>query len=124
MKTDNNKPAFFKDIKPDSLSDSEKKVLWSRISDKINNLPRAKSYMKPSLNVFFGRFVMRAIAMVLAVAVLMGGSAVAYASIDRSRPGDRLFPLDLAMEKVQITLSFGDKRGVPRYLHVSKRSGF
>lgn len=92
------------------LTDSESNFLWSNISENlsverqgVNNYN--KFYMKPSIKKV--RFIVAS----ALVASLFGGSFATVALADNSRPGDFLFPIDLASENFQLKFSSDKKRG-------------
>src|SRR3989338_1729944 len=80
----------FKEIKPGSMTHLEKISLWHKIEKNIEYIPSS----------FFAWNQKFALASLLAFAFV--GSAATIAASDSAKPGDLLFPVDTAVEKVQV----------------------
>lgn len=99
-----------KETKIKGLSSSERNTLWSNISKNLNvdrvvefnNLKNP--YMKTNIKK------MRIVISSILIASLLGGSFATVALADNSRPGDILFPIDLASENFQLKFSSNKKR--------------
>src|SRR3990167_872439 len=88
-------------VKIKSLSEGEKGSLWH--STLVARIEEERTPKISSLNIF--NFKMKQIvAGVLALVVILGGGGVVVAS-NNAIPGDTLFPVDLAVEKIQLRLS-------------------
>jgi flagellar basal body-associated protein FliL len=92
-------------MKPKPITENEKHNLWASIQNKIASL---ETIEQKSNSLLFNPFKHMnyltqkvAIAMLLIVAIL-GGSAATVAASNDAKPGDILFPIDLAVEKVQL----------------------
>ena len=95
-------------LNPQKLSDSEKGVLWSKIMTDIDNKAHAKK--TSILSIFSSKFVL---ASLLIVALIGGGSTTVLAS-NSAGPGDVLFPIDLAIEKMQLAFARGNGKSTLR----------
>lgn len=97
-------------VKTTPMTETEKNMLWHKIELKINE------------GTTFGtlRFRLRA-AVALVLAVLFAGSSVAFAYADTAKPGDVLFPLGVAREKVEIFLAPQSKKNELRVKFAEKR---
>lgn len=99
-------------VSPKGLSADEKSMLWSRIETNLE----AESFMKAHTR---GRGI-KVVAVSTIVALLFGGGAtVAFA--DNSRPGDFLFPVDVALEKVQLNLASEEEKDNLRIAFAQER---
>lgn len=96
-----------KSIKPRSLTDNEKNKMWSNISRRISSKQTAKPNMFGLPFVFLrAKYV---VAILLLITFITGPMAtVAFA--DNSKPGDLLFPLDIASENFRLKFSTNNKR--------------
>ncbi|MFQ6084406.1 MAG: DUF5667 domain-containing protein, partial [Candidatus Aminicenantia bacterium] len=98
-----------KRIHPEFLTENEKNILWSKIEHEINKKEQlsATGYRFPIFSIFSQRrFALAA----LLISILIGSSAVTIAAADNAKPGDILFPIDIAVEKVQLVFSIGEKK--------------
>lgn len=105
----NNIEHDIKAIRPKSLSHEEREVMWSRIAT-----------MLPARTAASGSIAHKAIGALLALGLLGGSVATVYAS-NEALPGDLLFPIELASEKVQIVLSSGKNRDTLRIKFAEER---
>lgn len=95
-------------MRPKSLTQAEKNMLWSKIERGIESGQKQPSYFQqPSM--FFGLSRRFAFASFLIFA-LVGGSAATVIASDSAKPGDTLFPIDIAAEKIQLIFSTGGKK--------------
>lgn len=99
-------------VKVKPMTESEKNTMWRKIELGMNT--KAVS--------FFGsvRTRMRA-SIAFTLAVLIAGSSVAFAYADSAQPGDALFPLGVAREKVEIFLAPESKKNDLRVKFAEKR---
>jgi len=108
-----------KKVKPKPLTQDEKDMLWSRIESGLgNNKPRF------SLSQFFSFFSLsntRFVFASLLILVLIGGSATTVAASNNAKPGDILFPIDIAVEKIHIIISSGGKKDKLRIKFAEER---
>lgn len=95
-----------KKIHTKSLSLEDKESLWQGIMVKRVEGYRGNSVLS---NLSFLHFSMKKIIIGSLVAVLLLGSTGIVAASGRALPGDVLFPVELAIEKLQIRLS-GDEK--------------
>jgi len=91
---------YLKNMKPKPLTKKEQNMLWSKIEKDIR--PRWGG----SFSIFRQRF---ALATFLTLAIIATSGATVLAA-DSAKPGDLLFPIDIAVEKVQLVISFGEKK--------------
>ncbi len=113
-----------KRVKPKGLSKEERNMLWSNITESVSAEAYMQAHKKSQstvFNVFHGfKRARYFIAAVLAGIFLSGGFAtVAFA--DNSRPGDLLFPVDLAVENIRIWFAPEDERDELRIRFASER---
>ncbi|MCP6719300.1 MAG: hypothetical protein KJI71_03655 [Patescibacteria group bacterium] len=86
-------------VKPEKLTQNEKNVLWAKIEENI----------EPGLSIIFGlspKFIFAAFSIV----ALIGGSAATVAASDNAKPGDILYSIDIAAEKIQLVFSTSKKK--------------
>lgn len=102
MNKSSNPEEQFKSMKPKSLSREERQVLWLKISSNLGKRPGPKSFW-PFAS---WRILPRGAAVAIAVlVVLVGSSLVTAAAAEGAKPGDPLFGVDLAIEKVRLALA-------------------
>ena len=84
------------------LSPEVRNLMWQKIG-----LSLSKHKQQPTPSPFLVNFITykSMTALILLLTIVLGGGATALAS-DASRPGDLLFPLDRALEDVQLNLTF------------------
>ena len=85
-----------KKMGPKSLTQAEKNILWSKIERGIESGQKQPSYFQQP-SIFFGLSRRFAFASFLIFA-LVGGSAATVIASDSAKPGDTLFPIDIAAE--------------------------
>jgi len=103
--SNNNLPNFetsMKNTKPAGLTDNEKEYAWSKIEAGLTTSHPSFSYRS-----FWRHTQSKIIAGVLGLLILGGGAATA--SAHNAKPGDFLFPVEIAKEKAQILLA-GDQK--------------
>ncbi len=84
--------------KTNPLTKTEKNMLWLKIETSINKI----NDLKPSIFVNLSPRFVFALIMIIAI---IGVSAVTVAASNDAGPGDILYSIDLAIEKVQLALS-------------------
>ena len=101
-------------MNPKQLSQSEKAYLWSGIREGMaaratNSLRTGPQSPKSFWKKFsFSNLRKYAFVPALITAFLAGSLGTAVAFADNSTPGDFLFPVDIAAEKILLTLTFGE----------------
>lgn len=111
--------AKLKNMSPKPLTPEEKTKAWSFIRQRIA-LERQKEfsgYRFPLFDIFARR---KAVAFA-AVVILLGSSLATAAAADSAKPGDFLFPLDLASERIRITLASDTKKDELRLKFAQER---
>jgi hypothetical protein len=99
-------------VKTKPITEAEKNTMWQKIEMGMNT-------KTASLLGSVQTRVRASIAFTLAV--LIAGSSVAFAYADSARPGDALFPLGVAREKVEIFLAPESKKNDLRVKFAEKR---
>ncbi|MCP6717989.1 MAG: DUF5667 domain-containing protein [Patescibacteria group bacterium] len=84
--------------KTNPLTKAEKNTLWAKIETSINKI----NVFKPSIFVNLTPKFIFALLMIVAV---IGASAATVVASNDAGPGDLLYPIDLAIERVRIALS-------------------
>ena len=95
------------DIKPIKLNKAEKQVLWGKIEGRIEALQAKRAGRKTGVLGIWGRLLVGAMATLV---VFASGSFATVSAANASGPGDRLFGVDLALERLQIALARGDRK--------------
>jgi len=118
----NKKPLRFPQGKQSKLTRAEKNVLWSNIQREITKDDQktfvlSREPRMPFLFLFRFKF---ALASFLVIA-LLGGSAGVVSASNRAVPGDALFPIDTAIEKLQLIFSRGNKKNTLRIKFAEER---
>jgi hypothetical protein len=104
-------------VKP--LSEEEKGVLWRKIERGI--IAPEKSPYWQNISRGFSMFRLRAsIAFAVIVAILFGGTGVAFAC-ESAKPGDFLFPVAVLKEKIVISLTPTQNQNEVRLKYAEKR---
>ncbi len=106
-------------VQPKPLTQAEKNILWAKIEKGIKGDIQQHSYF-PQLSILFGlrpRFVFAS----LLIVVLVGGSAATIVASDDAKPGDILYPIDIAAEKVQLAFSTNKRKGTLRIQFAEER---
>lgn len=96
-------------IKP--LAKVEKNLLWAKIESNLK---------QNQLSTFFNLKPKFAFAPIIA-SILIIGSAATVAASNNAKPGDVLYPIDLAVEKVQLAFARGKKKDVLRVQFAQER---
>jgi len=86
------------------LTDTEQSMLWQNI-----RLRKSEVSSRSLLEVFNLKFMP---ALIIAILVLLGGGGSVVALADSARPGDALFGIDLATERVELALAKKEKKEV------------
>jgi len=108
-----------KKMRPKPLRADEKERLWSNIYLAMSEEKKLAAGTK-GFSVF--GFLDRRFAYgALLVIFLVGSTGATIAAADSAKPGDALFPLDIASEKIQIAISFGDKKNELRIKFAQER---
>lgn len=102
-------------IKTKDLSAGESAALWQRIW-----YGRGQQYSWSPLTLSLTYKNM--LAVFLALAILVSGSAATVQAADAAKPGDWLFSVDQAVEKVQLALSSGPKKAELKVRLAAERS--
>ncbi len=106
-------------IRPKSLTKSERSVLWQEIQKDIT--PRTKKEERLfSLAIFQLTSVRMATAAFLIV-LLLGGSTVTVLASNEAKPGDLLYPIDIAVEKIQVAVASENKKPLLKVEHAKER---
>ena len=99
------------------LTDNEKHVLWSKVEGGI----RARRTYGTKQSTFMGlssRFVLVA---ALIVFVLTSGSVATVSAANNAVPGDRLFPIDEALERIELFFTRQENRAERRLEFAEER---
>ena len=101
-------------LKPRGLTREEKSMLWSNVEESIHAEDLIKAHNKNS-NGAFNIFLSSTKKVRMTIAALLTGSLIAgsFATVayaDNSRPGDFLFPVELASENIRLRLTSPDNR--------------
>jgi len=97
--------------KVNPLTKAEKNLLWAKIE---NNLKQNQ------FSTFFNLKPKFAFASIMAT-ILIIGSAATVAASNNAKPGDILYPVDLAVEKVQLAFTRGKRKDVLRIQFAQER---
>ena len=104
-------------VKANPLTKTEKNVLWAKIEGQINK--KEQSVHKFSI---FNMFSQSRLALAsLLVLILIGSSIVTVVAADSAKPGDILFPIDIAVEKIQLVFSSNKKKDELRIKFAKER---
>jgi len=111
----NNIEDKLKNLKTRKLNEDEKQNVWHSIL--VRHLKEIQGEIqKPGfINIFNFSFRKVSIAILAIVLILGGGGSGVVASSQNSAPGDFLYPLDLAMDKIQINLATDGKKSELKY---------
>ncbi|MDQ5954416.1 MAG: hypothetical protein QG583_344 [Patescibacteria group bacterium] len=97
-------------IKTKKLTEGDKDAIWHGAMVKIAQNEQVKKPLLINILKNYMKYDMKKMIVgVLAVIIILGGGGVVAASND-SLPGDFLFPVDLAVEKVKISLASENKK--------------
>lgn len=113
----NNIEKKLNNIRVKSISKDEKDSLWHSVS--VRKIESNRNSEKLLLNIY--KFKMKKLIVgFIALVVILGGGGVVSAS-NNSVPGDLLFPIDLALEKIQVKLSSNDKKEELKFRFAEER---
>ncbi len=104
-------------VKTNPLTKTKKNVLRAKIESKIKK-------KKQSINKFtiFNNYSQSRLALAsLLVLILIGSSIVTVVAADSAKPGDILFPIDIAVEKIQLVFSSNKKKDELRIKFAKER---
>jgi len=99
-------------MNPKHLTENEKNFLWSRVEEAIHDKKQAEN--KVNSNPTFWNFILHfshakyIFVPALIIAFLAGSISTTIVFANNSNPGDFLFPIDIAVEKILLTITFGD----------------
>lgn len=111
-------------VRPKGLTPDEKSMLWANIGHSIEAEDYIKAHKKISggpFNLFLYTRKARYIIAGALAGVLTLGSFGTVALADNSRPGDFLFPVELASENIRLRLTSPDNRDELRIQFASER---
>ena len=91
-----------KNIKPKKLSESEKTQLWASINERIT--PK-QSVIMSSFSFISVSYRYALVAVLVLALTIVGGGSVVMAQADHAKPGDRLFAIDVAQERIRLALA-------------------
>ena len=114
---------IFKIKRKNRLTRSEKKMLWSQIMEAVRpDEQTAKISVSKWSGILLPKFHFKVVLVSFLILVLLTGSTAAtvYAA-DDAVPGDFLFPLDIAVEKIQIVFLRGNKKDTIRIKFAEER---
>ena len=114
---------MLRNVKSKKITPEEKNYLWSAISRQLKLSGQTERVGQKSRSNYFvltSFSYKKIIAAATLVALLVFGTATASA-FDDVYPGDFFFPVDIAAEKVLLTLTFGDTEDVFRLRFAEER---
>lgn len=115
MKQHNNRiEKIVRGMRPKDMTEGEKRVMWSKIDHVIDQ--KQSSVIFDRLPIFTRRFAFASFSL-----LFIAGTAITIAAADNARPGDILFPVDVAAEKIQLVLSSRDKKDALRLKFAKER---
>lgn len=129
MNNHNDIESRLREVKIRPLSERETDVMWQKIEKRMN-MPHGFSAktsaffntMKQNISSRVRSYKMRArLAGTLIGAIVFGTTGIAFAYADNSRPGDFLFPLGVAKEKIVILLTPTAAQNEVRLKYAEKR---
>lgn len=97
---DNHLEEKLQKIKVQALSESEGQWLWQEVWQNKDRTPANAGW-----SVFSLLLTKKYMILALALMLVLGGSVATVQAADSAKPGDWLFPLDQAVEKVQLSFS-------------------
>ena len=93
-------------MKEKPLTPKEKEMLWTKIEYNISS-PKWMGYLAKRPRAF-SMFGQRFAFATFAAFILIASTGATVLAADGAKPGDFLFPIDIASEKVQLAISFGE----------------
>lgn len=100
-----------------NLTKKEKGVLWARIEKRINT--RRPVFSTSIFSIF--RFSPKLVLASFVAFVIIASSAATVAAAGNAKPGDLLFPVDIAVEKIRIVISSDKKKDELRIRFAEER---
>ncbi len=91
------------------LNKKEKRMLWSKIEARIEGRIHARKSLFNKMNIF-SMFNPKLIMASFVGFAIIASSAATVAAAGNAKPGDLLFPIDVAVEKIQIVISSDKKK--------------
>ena len=107
-------------VKPKSITNKERSMLWSNITEGIEVESYIAAHKKVSVPTLFGLRTRHVVAALLTGSFVFGSFATA-AFADNSKPGDLLFPVDLAAERLRLQLASEENKAELRVKFASER---
>jgi len=104
-------------MKSIKLTESEKDILWSKVEGGI----RARQVHGKKSATMFGMSTRLVAALVLSAFVLTSGSAFTVSAANAANPGDRLFPVDEAIERIELFFTRQEEKTERRLEHAVER---
>jgi len=104
-------------MKPIKMSSADRQVLWSKIEGGIDAIEKGHVRSGLSMGTRF------AVASLAVLVVLSTGSFATISAANASGPGDALFGIDLAVERLQLLISRHDRRDELRLRFAEERLG-
>jgi len=104
-------------MKPEKLTEGEKNILWSKIDGGI----RARRTYNKKQPTFLGMSTRFAAAALVAVLVLTSGSFMTVSAANAAAPGDALFPIDEALERIELFFTRQEERAERRLAFAQER---
>lgn len=99
------------------LSHEKRAMLWSDIQSQLN----ASRVDQKAQNTTWEHIRPRAIAVALISALLFGAGSMTVVYADTAKPGDALFPIDRATEKVALFFAQGEEKANLKVRHAEER---
>ncbi|PIP73345.1 MAG: hypothetical protein COW88_02285 [Candidatus Lloydbacteria bacterium CG22_combo_CG10-13_8_21_14_all_47_15] len=115
----NNIDEQLKKMKRNPLSQKEKEMLWSRIQTRIEK-KSIFNWLTSGLPISFSHNSRFMLALALALILASSGAGTVLAA-NNAKPGDILFPIDIAAEKIRLVISTKDKQDMLRVQFAEER---
>jgi len=99
-------------VRPRGITEDEKAMLWSNIEHSVEAEGFIKAHKKIAgpFNIFLNIKKIRYVVAAIVTGTLITGSFATVALADNSRPGDFLFPVELASETLRLRLTSPENR--------------
>jgi len=105
-------------MRPKQLTMKEKNLLWSNIEHGLSSV-KSDHAKNGSFNTF--NFKKKFVLIPALILALLGGSTITAFAANDTKPGDTLFPVDLAIEKMQIIIAPETKKAELRIKFAKER---